>query len=1120
MQNNSPLAGIWKKIDSAAAQNRDAHDLWEWLKEQTDFARFKPQPVSEIEVQKLTSAKGEEYYMLKNPQESTYLKLPSKDFYLWSLMDGTRSVKELVVAYFTKFGAFAFDRVENLIGQLKQKRFLDGKQVELFQHIESELSKQSLGHKANLFWKSFLHRQFTVRGLDRFFTKTYKAGIWILFTKPFKIFSLLISLVGIFLFISQLHAGYSILKTNDSYTLGLLTMLGINILAICIHEGAHAYATKSYGRHVDRGGVMIYFGMPAFFADTTDIWMAERKARIAVSWAGPYSQIVLGGICAILVFLFPGSPVNPFLFKFTFLAYLSVFLNLNPLLELDGYFMLIDWLEIPMLRKRALTFVKQNLWAKLRQRDTFSKEEKIFTIFGLLAAFWSVCAVFIAIYFWQLRISDIVKPIWLKSGWFIRMLLVLVMVAVLLPIVFMLAVRLYMFLKRPFSWLTKFFFLSGSRNAAFAALGFSIIATFTYHTLPESSSQDYAQHYATIIRLSTLVFALFLVTRNVTHYRESQFERIFQLLTLFLSFLLLGIILRTVREFTGGEVLNNIALLFELVGYASLFASAFLLFAKEDISLCTVTEKGIIAIMLSTSFLAIVPIAEWSITIGSSLLYVAMTSSLPFFGILTVAFLIPVLFTSYKTEFWVSWLLIAASLVGMTVANVFNLFTDMHYTREAGIRSIANKTSISFSILSYALLAFALYIHHLVYTQVRFTREKTTSIEGSDETAKLKNAFANILGAILGQFTLVYGKRLAKKTEDRLNSFSLAAGWDVTSVYGRVTDNTPTDLNINVLAAIYRGALEQALNMISDITGKRFVDRALSRGYDQLYWEERETAEEYLLRFLEWGGRLTEEFERIKQNYQSILGQMPILAGLNSDDIFMIASQLRMEKHRAGTFLIRQGEIGDKFYIIREGEVEVLLKDDNGAERTVVQLKKGDCFGEIALLKEIPRTASCKAATPVELLVLTKADFNQLVKQQFEISSEIQKSISKVGMIKAMPLFKELSPRHINLLSAKLKEETFVPETVIARQDEPGDAFYIVKSGTAALTVKSEKEEEQVIAYLDEGEFFGEMALLTGLPNMGTLKTVSETELLILEKEDFDELAKEHFFTSISLKNA
>lgn len=368
------------------------------------------------------------------------------------------------------------------------------------------------------------------------------------------------------------------------------------------------------------------------------------------------------------------------------------------------------------------------------------------------------------------------------------------------------------------------------------------------------------------------------------------------------------------------------------------------------------------------------------------------------------------------------------------------------------------------------------------------------------------------LGAILSQFTLVYGKRLAKRTEDRLNTFSLAAGWDVTYVYGKVVDKTLTDSNIHLLAAIYRGVLEQTLNMISEITGPRFVDRALSRGYDQLYWEEREVAQEYLLRFLEWGGRLTEEFERIKRNYQSILEQMPLFSGLNSDDIFTIASHLRVEKHRAGALIIRQGEVGDKFYIIKEGEVEV-LQDADGLERTVAWLNRGDYFGEIALLKEVPRTASCKAKTPVELLVLTKADFNRL-----EISSKIQKTISQAELFKTIPAFKELASHHINLISAKLTTKIYPPEIVIAKQDEPGHAFYVVKSGTASLTFQSENEEEEIVAYLGEGEFFGEMELMTELPSPVTLKTVSQAELLILEKEDFDKLAREHFFMSISRK--
>ena len=62
-------------------------------------------------------------------------------------------------------------------------------------------------------------------------------------------------------------------------------------------EMAHAFTTKHYGRKVRRGGLLVYFGNLAFFVDTMDIWMEPKKARMAVSWAGPYSGLLVGSLC-------------------------------------------------------------------------------------------------------------------------------------------------------------------------------------------------------------------------------------------------------------------------------------------------------------------------------------------------------------------------------------------------------------------------------------------------------------------------------------------------------------------------------------------------------------------------------------------------------------------------------------------------------------------------------------------------------------------------------------------------------------------------------------------------------------------------------------------------------
>jgi putative peptide zinc metalloprotease protein len=133
-------------------------------------------------------------------------------------------------------------------------------------------------------------------------------------------------------------------------------------------------------------------GMPAAFVDTTDIWMEPRRPRIVVSWAGPHSGFFLGGVASLLLLVAPGDFLRGVLYQFAFLTYLTSFMNMNPLLKLDGYYILMDWLEIPRLRERSLAFIGKPLRDKLRSRSPLSRDEKIFAVFGALSGLWTALA--------------------------------------------------------------------------------------------------------------------------------------------------------------------------------------------------------------------------------------------------------------------------------------------------------------------------------------------------------------------------------------------------------------------------------------------------------------------------------------------------------------------------------------------------------------------------------------------------------------------------------------------------------------------------------------------------------------------------------------------------------
>ena len=97
------------------------------------------------------------------------------------------------------------------------------------------------------------------------------------------------------------------------------------------------------------------------YVDTFYMWLEGRWPRIAVSVAGPYANLVLSGLAALVAWFVPSAVLSAALWGFALLSYLAVLLNFSPLTEFDGYYVLSDLLEKPNLRPRALAWLGRNL---------------------------------------------------------------------------------------------------------------------------------------------------------------------------------------------------------------------------------------------------------------------------------------------------------------------------------------------------------------------------------------------------------------------------------------------------------------------------------------------------------------------------------------------------------------------------------------------------------------------------------------------------------------------------------------------------------------------------------------------------------------------------------------
>jgi putative peptide zinc metalloprotease protein len=287
----------------------------------------------------------------------------------------------------------ALARVAGLVKLLQAEAFLRQRATNVYAEIAQRL------HPIH---RTTLPTELTSTNFDARLAAWYRAWGHVFFHRAWLWVGLGAALVGPAVVLAELAQGRSALYEiggSLAWTVLLLVILALATLAV--HELGHGLAVKHAGRRVHRAGVRLYYGLPAAYVDTTDVWMAPPAMRLLTAFAGPWTGLVLGGALAIAAIAIPDGAIGAFLFTAAFVFLVDNIFNFNPLLELDGYYMLVDLLDKPLLRPRALGFVRGPLLGKLRRRERLSGEERLFTLFGLAAAGYAVLAVIIAVRAWQ-----------------------------------------------------------------------------------------------------------------------------------------------------------------------------------------------------------------------------------------------------------------------------------------------------------------------------------------------------------------------------------------------------------------------------------------------------------------------------------------------------------------------------------------------------------------------------------------------------------------------------------------------------------------------------------------------------------------------------------------------
>jgi len=297
-----------------------------------------------------------------------------KDWELTRLFDGKRSYEEIAELY-SQQNAIQYDveTVREFAASLESSEFWyktpQEKNVQLMQ-LSREERKKKLKQKS--VWDDLSDVDFPAFNPDRFVTWVHDKTRFI-YTPWFTVLSVMAVLIGAGITFSHWPEIWQ--DTIDFYTFSKRSWLDVfnyyvlGMFVVAIHEFAHAHACKHYGGRVPAMGFALVYLMPAFYTDTTEGFVhGTLYQRLIISFAGVWSEMVLYAVVTPIWWATPPGTLlhNSAHFTMMLTGLMALIMNWNPLIKLDGYYMLCDVVGMDSLKEDSTAYTsawaKKNIW--------------------------------------------------------------------------------------------------------------------------------------------------------------------------------------------------------------------------------------------------------------------------------------------------------------------------------------------------------------------------------------------------------------------------------------------------------------------------------------------------------------------------------------------------------------------------------------------------------------------------------------------------------------------------------------------------------------------------------------------------------------------------------------
>ncbi|QRK04494.1 cyclic nucleotide-binding domain-containing protein [Archangium violaceum] len=234
------------------------------------------------------------------------------------------------------------------------------------------------------------------------------------------------------------------------------------------------------------------------------------------------------------------------------------------------------------------------------------------------------------------------------------------------------------------------------------------------------------------------------------------------------------------------------------------------------------------------------------------------------------------------------------------------------------------------------------------------------------------------------------------------------------------------------------------------------------------------------------------------------LPRIPLFSQLDEAAFVAVLEELAMRSFEPGASIVLEGEQGSSMFALVEGRVDVVRQLEGGIRRKVASVGEGEFFGEMALLSEGPRLASVVATERTVALELTRAQVERLVQRHPSVGQVLRSFHEErllANVLRGNPLLSALTPAQREAAAHAFQLHTVPAGQPLLVQGQPGEALYLLLRGRCRVVHQHPDGRESAYPVLREGDLFGELSVLLGLPATASVYADTPCTLLRLERQ-------------------